>query len=79
MNEIYKDKLRILRQRVPIGLRDGLILLETAKDFQNYINASNELREHEEYQKCEEDFKRQRPLLLERLYEFVESNSAHYP
>ena len=52
---------------------------ETAKDFQNYINASNELREHEEYQKCEEDFKRQRPLLLERLYEFVKNNIACYP
>lgn len=28
MNEIYKDKLEILRQRIPIGLRHGLILLE---------------------------------------------------
>lgn len=52
---------------------------KTAKDFQNYINANNELREHEEYQKCEEYFKRQRPLLLERLYEFVKNNIAYYP
>ncbi|MFC4818026.1 hypothetical protein [Flavobacterium sp. GCM10023249] len=28
MNEIYKDKLEILRQRIPIGLRHGLKLLE---------------------------------------------------
>ena len=28
VNEIYKDKLMILRQRIPIGLRDGLILIE---------------------------------------------------
>jgi hypothetical protein len=52
---------------------------ETAKDIQNYINASNDLREHEEYQKCEEDFKRQRPLLLERLYEFVKNNIGRFP
>ncbi|MBO9201296.1 MULTISPECIES: hypothetical protein [Niastella] len=52
---------------------------EKTKDIQHYINASNELREHKEYQKCEGDFKRQRPLLLERLYEFVENNIACYP
>jgi len=52
---------------------------ETAKDFQNYINAINELRVHEEYQKCEEVFRRQRPLLLERLYEFVKNNTVHFP
>lgn len=52
---------------------------ETARDIQNYINASNELRKHEEFQKCEEDLKRQMPLLLERLYEFVKSNTALYP
>ena len=52
---------------------------EPAKDLQNYINASNELREHEEFQKCEEDFRRQRPLLLDRLYEFVKNNTALYP
>ena len=28
-NEIYKNKLMILRQRIPIGLRDGLILIES--------------------------------------------------
>ncbi|MDF7819814.1 hypothetical protein P1X15_19490 [Runella sp. MFBS21] len=28
MNEIYKHKLEILRQRIPIGLRHGLTLLE---------------------------------------------------
>jgi hypothetical protein len=30
VNEIYKDKLEILRQRLPVGLRHGLILLEKA-------------------------------------------------
>lgn len=30
MKGIYKDKLEILRQQVPVGLRDGLILLEQA-------------------------------------------------
>jgi hypothetical protein len=30
VNEIYKDKLEILRQRIPIGLRHGLTLLEKA-------------------------------------------------
>lgn len=30
MNDIYKDKLIILRQRIPIGLRYGLTLLEKA-------------------------------------------------
>lgn len=52
---------------------------ETKRDFQNYINAGNELRENEEYQKCEEVFKDQRPLLIERLYEFVKDNKAQYP
>ena len=28
MNQIHKDKLEILQQRIPIGLRHGLILLE---------------------------------------------------
>lgn len=28
MNELYKDKLEVLRQRIPIGLRHGLTLLE---------------------------------------------------
>jgi hypothetical protein len=28
VNELYKDKLEILRQRIPIGLRHGLTLLE---------------------------------------------------
>lgn len=45
------------------------------KDFQDY----NELREHEEYKKCEKFFKNQRPLLLERLCELVKSNVALYP
>lgn len=43
MNEIYKDKLQTLRQRIPIGLQNGLALLEKAegnldeaeKQFQN--------------------------------------------
>jgi hypothetical protein len=52
---------------------------ETDKDLQRYINASNELREHEEYQKCEEFFKSQRPLLLERLCVLVKSNIGLYP
>lgn len=52
---------------------------ETGKELHNYINASNELREHEEYKKCEGFFKSQRPLLLERLYELVKSNVALYP
>lgn len=52
---------------------------ETGKDFKNYISASNELQQHEEYKKCEEYFIRQRPLLIERLYEFVESNITCYP
>jgi hypothetical protein len=29
VNELYKDKLEILRQRIPIGLRHGLTLLES--------------------------------------------------
>ncbi|OQP53480.1 hypothetical protein A4H97_23865 [Niastella yeongjuensis] len=29
MNEIYKNKLIILRQRIPIGLCDGLVLIES--------------------------------------------------
>jgi hypothetical protein len=29
VNEVYKDKLEILRQRIPIGLRHGLTLLES--------------------------------------------------
>jgi len=52
---------------------------ETDTDFKNFINANNELRANEEYKKYEEDFKRQRPLLLEHLYEFVKSNIALYP
>ena len=28
MNEIYKDKLEILRQRIPVGIRHGLPILE---------------------------------------------------
>jgi hypothetical protein len=28
MKNIFKDKLMILRQRIPIGLRDGLVLIE---------------------------------------------------
>jgi hypothetical protein len=28
MNNIYKDQLEILRQRIPVGVRHGLILLE---------------------------------------------------
>jgi hypothetical protein len=52
---------------------------EAKRDFQNYINAGNELRKNKEYQKCEEDFKKQRPLLIERLYEFVKNNAAQYP
>jgi hypothetical protein len=52
---------------------------KTAKDFQNFINAGNELRQHEEFKKCEQDYIRQRPLLIERLYDYVKSNSAYFP
>lgn len=54
-------------------------LIFSKYDFQNYTNATNELREQEEFQMCEADFKRQRPLLLNRLYEFVKNNTALYP
>ena len=51
---------------------------ETSKDIQNYINARDELRKHEEYQKCEDEFKKQRPILIERLYEIVKNNIDIY-
>jgi hypothetical protein len=51
---------------------------EISKGFQNYINATDELHEHKEYQKCEEEFKKQRPVLIERLYELVKNNIDKY-
>jgi hypothetical protein len=51
---------------------------QISKDFQNYINATDELREHKEYQKCEDEFKKQRPILIERLYELVKNNIDKY-
>ena len=52
---------------------------ETSKDIKHYINARNELSEHEEYQKCVNEFKKQRPILIERLYELVKNNIDKYP
>lgn len=52
---------------------------KTGKDIQNYTDARNKLPDNKAYQKCEEDFKTQKPLLIDRLYEFVKTNIDKYP
>ncbi|MGH1519859.1 hypothetical protein [Chryseobacterium sp. JK1] len=51
----------------------------TDKGIENYILATNQLRENKEYQKYETNYKEQRSLLIERLYEFVSANIDKFP
>jgi hypothetical protein len=52
---------------------------EASKHKHNDIMTRNELRDKPGYQKCEEDFKTQRPILIERLYELVIKNKELFP
>jgi hypothetical protein len=45
----------------------------------NYSKATNELRADKDFQKTENEFKTQRPILIERLYELVQKNIDKFP
>jgi hypothetical protein len=48
-------------------------------DIENYINATNELKENKAYQKCMGDYYDQRNLLIDTLYDFVQKNISKFP
>lgn len=52
---------------------------ETSKDHNNYTKATNELRNNKEFIATEEKFTLLKPLLEERLYEFVKNNIEKFP
>ncbi|OVE58571.1 hypothetical protein [Chryseobacterium mucoviscidosis] len=52
---------------------------ETSKDHNNYTKATNELRNNKEFIATEEKFILLKPLLEERLYEFVKNNIEKFP
>ena len=52
---------------------------ETSKDHNNYTKATNELRNNKEFIATEEKFILLKPLLEERLYEFVKTNIEKFP
>lgn len=52
---------------------------ETSKDHNNYVKATNELRNNKEFIAAEEKFILLKPLLEERLYEFVKTNIEKFP
>ncbi len=52
---------------------------ETSKDHNNYVKATNELRKNKEFITTEEKFNHLKPLLEERLYEFVKNNIEKFP
>jgi hypothetical protein len=52
---------------------------ETSKDHNNYVKATNELRNNKEFTAAEEKFTHLKPLLEERLYEFVKNNIEKFP
>lgn len=52
---------------------------EVRKDYTNYSKATSELRESKDFQKTEKDFKEQRPILIDRLYELVQTNIDKFP
>ncbi|MCY1663655.1 hypothetical protein [Chryseobacterium sp. SL1] len=52
---------------------------ETSKDHNNYTKATNKLRKNKEFITTEEKFTLLKPLLEERLYEFVKNNIEKFP
>lgn len=52
---------------------------ETSKDHNNYVKATNELRNNKEFIAAEEKFNLLKPLLEERLYELVKNNIEKFP
>ncbi len=52
---------------------------ETSKDHNNYVKATNELHNNKEFIAAEEKFILLKPLLEERLYEFVKTNIEKFP
>lgn len=52
---------------------------ETSKDHNNYVKATNELRNNKEFIATEEKFNLLKPLLEERLYELVKNNIEKFP
>jgi hypothetical protein len=52
---------------------------ESGKGIENYIKAINQFLEHKEYEKCENTYQQQRPLLIDRLYELVTKNIDKFP
>lgn len=52
---------------------------ETSKDHNNYVKATNELRNNKEFIAAEEKFILLKPLIEERLYEFVKNNIEKFP
>ncbi|MFZ4930372.1 hypothetical protein [Chryseobacterium sp. Mn2064] len=49
------------------------------KGIENYIKATNQLRENKEYQKYETTYQEQRSLLIDSLYECVTANIDKFP
>lgn len=49
------------------------------KNTKDWMNARDELNRHKEFQNCEEYFAKQRPILIERLYELVKNNINKFP
>ncbi|UUC45159.1 hypothetical protein [Flavobacterium cerinum] len=52
---------------------------EIQKEHNHYIKATNELRENDDFQKNETEFKKQRPLLISSLYELIQNNISQFP
>lgn len=52
---------------------------EASKNHNNYVKATNELRNNKEFIAAEEKFNLLKPLLEERLYELVKNNIEKFP
>jgi hypothetical protein len=52
---------------------------EVSKKHDDYLRATNTLSKDKDFQKTENEFKAQKPILIEQLYKFVQENIKKFP